>query len=348
MQLVGEPHFRFVRDNFSRMTNIREKSPCCRERVRRFGARRRQCVRCGKTWRVWKKKRGRKKKRIGVDAAEKFVRHRALPTRAPQSGVPQTRNERQYRLSRSRAVCAHALPWPDLPEHGALIAIADALVKYIENEWHTWYFILVRRPVDDHAAILPSYHRKGTETVAGWRAAFDKVDPAIRSRIMALVCDGHRGLRYEARWQGWLLQRCHFHLIARIQSRRSKWRTSQHWKEGNHIFGLVKRILTEPDSASLRFAIEELEEIGWTNRSPEIRRILSGFVNNHSEFRTYLEHCSLRLPITSNTAESLIGLVEDVSRRARGFKLIDTFNEWVACVIKTRKTIRCLPPKSTN
>lgn len=330
------------------MSNIREKSPCCRERVRRFGARRRQCVRCGKTWRVWKRTRGRKRTRTSVDIAKRFVFNRELPTRAQRSGVQKTRNERQYRLSQSRVLCVQTLPWPKPSTDSALIAIADALVKYIEGEWHTWYFILVRRPADDAAIILPPYHQRGTETVVGWRAAFDALDPLVRSRIVALVCDGHRGLRFEAQWQGWLLQRCHFHLLARIQSRRSKWRTSQHWEEGKRIFELVKRVLTETDGSRLKSVIEELEEIGWTNRSPEIRNVLSGFVNNHCEFQTYMDHPELCLPITSNTAETLIGLIEEVNRRARGFKHITTFNEWVICVIKTRKTIRCAPPKSTN
>ena len=285
--------------------------------------------------------------RVSTDIARRFVFNRMLPTRAPRAGVPHTRNERQYRLARSRSACA-SLSYPEAPTSGPIITIADALVKYIEGEWHTWYFILVRRPEDNEAVIMPPYHRRGTETVAGWRAAFDALDPAVRSRIVALVCDGHRGLRYEARWREWLLQRCHFHLIARIQSRRSKWRTSQHWAEGKRIFELVKRVLTEADATSLKDVLEELEEIGWTNRSPEIRRIIAGFMTNHLEFRTYLEYPSLRLPTTSNTAEALIGLVEDVSRRARGFKRIDTFNEWIVCVLKTRKRIRCAPPESTD
>jgi len=330
------------------MLKQREKSPCCRGGVRRFSARRRQCILCGKTWRVWKKKRGRRKIRVSLDIARRFVFNRLLPTRAPRSGVRQTRNERQYRLSLSRAISAKTLPWPLIPEGGSLIAVADALVKYIENQWHTWYFILVRRPKDNEAVILPAYHQKGTETVAGWRAAFDRVEKTVFSRIQALVCDGHRGLTFEAKWRGWLLQRCHFHLIARIQSRRSKWRTSQHAKEGQRIYDLVKRVLLEKDKSRLPPLINALEEIAWYTPSGDLRSTLKGFVNHYEEFRAYLAHPALRLPTTNNTAETLVGLVEDVSRRARGFKRISAFDEWVSCVIKTRKTIRCVPQKSTN
>lgn len=342
------PSFRFLSDHFSCMTNIHEKSPCCREDVRRFGGRRRQCVRCGKTWRVWKRKRGRKKIRVSPSIARQFVFHRVLPTRAPRAGVRHTRNERQYRLSRSRACCAQTLPWPSVPQEGPLIAIADALVKYIEREWHTWYFVLVRKREGGRAVILPAYHRKGTETVMGWRAAFDQAGEAVLSRIQALVSDGHRGLTFEAKWRGWLLQRCHFHLIARIQSRRSKWRTSQHTEEGRRIYGLVAQVLTAAEETRLPPLINALEEIAWHTPSHDLQRTLLGFVNHYEEFRTYLAHPLLRLPTTNNTAETLIGLVEDVSRRARGFRTISVFHEWVSCVIKTRRTIRCAPRKSTN
>lgn len=46
--------------SFACMTPIHAKSPCCGALVRRFGKRRRQCTHCKRTWRVRKKKRGRK------------------------------------------------------------------------------------------------------------------------------------------------------------------------------------------------------------------------------------------------------------------------------------------------
>ena len=195
--------------------------------------------------------------------------------------------------------------------------------------------------MSDRAVALPPYHRQGTETVAGWRKAFDAVEPNILARIESLVCDGHVGLVSESKWQEWKLQRCHFHLIARIQSRRSKWQSSRHYEEGWHIYTLVKRVLEEPYEEKLAPAINELEEIGWTNRSPEIKRTLAGFVNHFQDYRTYLRHPELNLPTTNNTAESFIGFVEEVCRRAKGFKNVDVLNEWVVCVSKTRATIKC-------
>ena len=326
------------------MKKKHEKSSCCRGQVRRFGGRRRQCVMCKKTWRVWKTRRGRKKLRVSVEIAHRFVMHRLLPVRSPQAGPMLSRNERAYRLGQSRTRCASLCPWPIVPE-GNLIAVADALVKYVEGTWHTWYFVLVRALEETEATVLPPFHRIGTETSTGWCEAFDALNAPIRNRIKALVCDGHTGLVYEARWRGWLLERCHFHLIARIQSRRSKWKTSQHYEEGRHLYCLVKRVLSESNERQLQEVVNELEEIGWETPSKDLKNTLKGFVNHYQEFRTYLYHPQLRLPITNNTAETFIGLVEEVGSRARGFKNVSVLNEWITCVCKTRKKIRCAPPE---
>lgn len=291
---------------------------------------------------MWKATRGRRKRRVTPQAAQQFILHRRLPVRAGN------RNKLQYRLAQSRALCAERCPWPPVPGKGPLIAIADAMVKYVERAWHTWYFILVRNPKADEAVVLPPFHRKGTETTNGWQEAFAAVDPAILSRIQALVSDGHCGLVYEARWRGWLLQRCHFHLIAAIQARRSRLKTSRHYAEGQRLHELVKRVLSEPDEAIVPSLINALEETGWHTPSRKLRGVLLGFANHYREFRTYLSRPELRLPITSNTAETLIGIVEEVLSRARGFKRVPVLNEWILCICKTRKAVRCRPHASTK
>lgn len=325
------------------MLKKHQKSPCCQGSVKRIGARRRQCLECNKTWSTWKRKRGRKKLRVSSLIAKRFVLARRLPTRCFDERKKRTRNKNQYRLAKSRTKCADDCPWPAVPPKGSLIVVADALVKYVERKWYTWYFILVRGIDDTRATILPPFYLQGTETVRGWKLAFDHVEQAVLQRMVALVSDGHRGLIYEAKWRGWHIQRCHFHLIARLQSRRSKWKTSRHFEEGNHIYALVKKALDEPWLN--QNILNELEEISWTNRSPEIRSVLAGFVNHVEEYRTYLAHQELQLPTTNNTAETTIGLVEEVCRRARGFKTVLITNEWIMVVVKTRKSISCAPKK---
>lgn len=277
------------------------------------------------------------------DMAHRFVRMRLFPVRVSHSGMPLSRNERQSRLAASRRHCVTRCPWLPPPVQGPLIAVADALVKRMERCWHTWYFVLVRRPDDTTAVVVPTYHAQGTETQEGWRQAFAQLSPPVHTRIVALVSDGHAGLVNHAKRQGWVIQRCHFHLLARLQGRRSRWRTGRHVEEGKRIFSLTRTILTTPDAAALPSLINELEEIGWTSHSPEIRRVLSGFVNHVDDYRAWLRHPELRLPATNNTAETLIGLIEEVNRRARGFRTVAVLNEWITVATKTRATIRCAP-----
>lgn len=280
--------------------------------------------------------------------AHRFVRMRLFPMRVSRSGMPLSRNERQYRLAASRRHCVNRCPWPPPPAGGPLIAVADALVKHVERHWHTWYFVLVRRPADMHAVILPPYHERGTETQEGWARAFAQLPGEVHTRIGALVSDGHAGLVNHAKRQGWLIQRCHFHLLARLQGRRSRWRSGRHVAEGQRIFSLTRQILTVTDAAALPPVVNALEEIGWTSSSPEIRRVLSGFVNHVDDYRTYLRHPELRLPTTNNAAETLIGLVEAVMRHARGFRNAAVTHEWVTVVVKTRSSIRCAPKNQQN
>lgn len=325
-----------------------EKSPCCRGAIRRFGGRRRQCGVCLKTWSAWKRKRGRKRLRVSITLAHRFIYARLLPIRAERSGHHQSRNERQYRLAASRHLCAASCPWPSFPKKEALIVVADALVKQVARRWQTVYFILVRAVEDNEAVILQPFYREGTETVIGWRQAFDALPESIHSRIVALVCDGHRGLVHEALWRKWVLQRCHFHLISRIQGRLSKWRTGRNFEEGRRIFSLVRRVLTAEENIPLHPTLARLEEYAWDAHSPELRKTLLGFVNHYEDYRAYLRHPALRLPTTNNTAEALIGLIEELCSRTRGFITLASFQEWVAAIVKTRKTIRCAPAKKKN
>lgn len=115
----------------------------------------------------------------------------------------------------------------------------------------------------------------------------------------------------------------------------------RHYEEGKRIYELVKTVLTAPDEQILAPVINELEEISWTSNSPGIRTVLGGFVNHYQDYRTYLTRSDLRLPTTNNTAETLVGLIEELSRRGRGFRTVQTFNKWIAAIIKIRKTVRC-------
>lgn len=241
----------------------------------------------------------------------------------------------------SRDALVERLPWPRVPQSGSLIVIADAFLQYTEHAWHTWYCILVRPVHGEDATILKPFCRKGTEVAEGWHEAFAAVPGELLSRIKALVSDGHNGLILEAGYRGWLMQRCHFHLIARLQQHRSRWMRGLHEREGKRIYALIMQALETRSPRILARSLAHLAVVGRTTTSREVRRILSGFLTNHADYRTYLRYPELHLPTTSNTAEAFVGIIRDLCRRARGFRTVRTMNQWIDALVKARKTIKC-------
>lgn len=231
--------------------------------------------------------------------------------------------------------------WPDVPAAVPLVAVADAWTKKPRGSYHTWYGIFLRPVAGNRAAIMPLSHCPGRESIAGWQAAFDAIPEDILGRIAALVADGHKGLVNKAKGRNWLLQRCHFHLVAAIQGRRSRWHDSRHRKEGEYLYQLVSEILTTQDQAALARLINEVEVIGWQTKSNQLRKVLSGFVSHVDDYRTYLKHPEFNLPRTSNTAEAFFSLAERLCERARGFSSAASLDRWMAALVKHRRVITC-------
>lgn len=243
-------------------------------------------------------------------------------------------------LKKSRDMFILVTPWQPVPR-GRLIMVADAVIEYIEGHWYAVYLMLVRAVCDTEAIILPPLITRGTETAAGWKAAMDSLPETVRKRVVALVCDGHNGLLTEAKWRAWPLQRCHFHLLSRIQSRRSRWKIARHKVEAEKIFRHAHRVLEHPNECEIQDSLTVLEEIGWTSGSPEIRKVLSGFVRNFRDHRLYLKRPDLHLPTTNNTAESLASSIADLKYRMRGFPTLHSFTHWVIALLKFKKKIAC-------
>jgi len=283
------------------MNKKHEKSACCRAKIIKYGRRRRQCVSCRKTWRVWKCARGRKKKRVNHNLVKAFLNREtiAISKRAEKRG--QSESTLQDALRKSRDAFLLHEPYAPIPR-GDLIMVADAVIELIKGRWVTTYLMLLRSVSGNVAVILPPFFRRGTETWEGWSEAFETIPETAQIRIKALVCDGHVGLVGEAKEKRWVLGRCHFHLLARIQSRRSLSFIARNKKEAEIIFLHVRTILYGRNEQSILTSLNVIEEIGWISSSPTIRTTLSGFVKHYEDYRTYLEYPDLHLPTTNNTA----------------------------------------------
>lgn len=322
------------------MKKKHEKSACCRADIIKYGNKRRQCVECRRTWSVWKKRRGRKRKRIGANLARAFLNREiaSLAALARKRNCSEAHVQETFRKSRECFI--QKTSWPIVPQ-GDLIIVADGVMEMIERRWHTVYLMLVRSLSSNTAVILPSLIARGTETALGWRMAMDTIPVSVMNRIRAIVCDGHRGLVGAGLRNRWVIQRCQFHLLARIQSRRSRFRIARNKKEAEAIFAHVRVVLSSTDETAVNASLVTLEQIGWKSTSPEIRNVLSGFVKNYRDYRSYLTHPSLHLPTTTNTAECLASAVADLKQRMRGFPTLRSFERWIIALLKFKKQIAC-------
>lgn len=317
------------------MTKKHAKSPCCDEKIIRFGGKRRQCVRCKKTWRLRPKRRGRK----AILHKGKII-ERLLSSRRSREESGNERAKHLARLRKDRDVFNKKELWILAPK-GPLIIIADAIVRYYQGKWHTWYFVLVRAVSGEDAVILPPHHLEGKETPLGWKETMSAISLKTLNRVKALVSDGHLGLMLIAKERGWKISRCHFHLLRAIGARRSKRSMGRHRDEALLLNELAKCVLEEVNKKKVALALTRIKEIAGTTTSKILKKVLMGFLKSAPDYRTYLEHPELKLPTTSNTAESLNALIGDLTFRARGFRSIASLSAWINALCKERKIIKC-------
>ena len=331
------------------MKTLHAKSPCCRGRIIRYGRRRRQCVTCKKTWRIREKRRGRKSKRVPPNFFLKYL-NQEIPSLYVLARTKKTKSEdrlkRELRCGLKKFL--RHTPWPILPTGKPLIAVADAMIQTINKKMYTFYFILLRTIEDNKAIIAKPYVKQGPESWLGWQEAFNQLPGPVLGSILALVSDGHTGLISAAKRNNWIIQRCHFHLIAKIQGRRSRWTRSRHREIGQRLYFLAREVLTNSDEKVIQKYLKELTIIEDYTSSRLLKTYLSGFIRYYKEYRTYLYHPELNLPTTSNSVESIIGSIRKLCHRAHGFRTIESLILWTHALLKNKKFATCngkLPTK---
>lgn len=322
------------------MNKKHEKSSCCSAPIRLFGARRRQCVSCKRTWRVWPKKQGRKRVRLNVKSLFEYF-----------GGTLKNKRLKKRTLSAHlRSLLGKFnsnTPWPPVPEEN-LIVIADGLIQFFKKEKYTIYFILVRSITGSRAFILPPYMRKGEEATLGWHEAFAQIPNDVFVRIKALVCDGHTGLVYLAKANYWVLQRCQFHLLARVAHNASFGPLGKNKGIGLKVKNLMELVLYHKNSTVILLAIEALRKIKKGISSRNFKTVISGFTRHYEDYRSYLNFPEYNLPTTSNTAESLNALIRNLQYRAKGFNTPKSLFAWIEGFCKYKKSITCNPKNQPN
>lgn len=299
------------------MATQHAKSPCCRGRIHHFGKRRRQCRVCKQTWSVRKKQRGRKRKRLA----------RALLNRILLERHTIAHEQRYLRLSRNAIAVRYANamqavvknPYPaTLVPRGPHALLGDGLYfKFKRKEW-VMYLMAVKSPRGKKAYFLDPVLIEGRECYERWVQAIVTISLAVKKRICAFVSDGFRGSQSLSEQNGWLHQRCHFHLLANLVrgkgKRRYRIRSS---KLRDKLLEATRIILNNQSARILARARKTIRQlISRPTCPPYIRKQALEFLEREQDFQIYLRYPKLNLPTTTNAIESTGRMMRKATRTA--------------------------------
>lgn len=319
------------------MHKIHAKSPCCGERIIRYGKRRRQCTACAHTWRTRKKRRGRKQIRRTIALIERVFR---APHSSPASG-------RRLSVSTLRARFRRTLQWflnhqPSLTiPDGPLVLIVDGLWFKFQGVHWVLYLCALKSPGASVAYFLEPILLEGREVMARWLIAIEAIPAEYRERIVAFVSDGFHGSKRIIARHGWVHQRCHFHLIAQLQMNRGSWKLKN--REGRQlretIYCDVRAALRERDDIRCGIITERLYGLIALPTCPRrLRIVVQDFLANLDSFRAYLNYSHLGLPTTTNTLESMNHLIRE---RTRTLPTPASLRAWATALISMNRKLVC-------
>lgn len=324
------------------METLHAKSPCCRGRIYRFGNRRRQCSKCSRTWRIRRKRRGPKRRRVPATIVPRVI----------QEGVTITSIARrrhcspvaiQKHVRRAMEQFLRSPNRPRIPE-GPLILVIDGMWLWFRSSgWHIMYLMALRAVDDNVAYFVDPVSLPGKETSVGWQEAIATLPQSVRKRIRALVSDGLRGVKPLAQANSWIFQRCHFHLSAKFQQKHVLriYRVASRRVRDDILAALGETVRTTSESRLLKLQ-GTLRNLSNNPACPwYLRMQVREFLRYLGDFRTYLCYPELHLPITTNTVETMIRLLRRLVRKSHGFRTPASAHRWITTFIRLKRTIAC-------
>ena len=319
------------------MGTRRGKSTCCGQRVQRFGDRRRRCSQCGRTWRIRKKKRGRKPGRIAHELVQRTIsERRPLVRQALRRGLSAPTLRQRFR--RALQWFLERAPEPP-PPAGELVLIADALWFRFGKERWTLYLLAVKPLEAAWARFLDPVLLPGKECLSQWRVATQTIPPQLSPRIRAFVSDGFRGSKALARAGGWIHQRCHFHLIAQLQGRLGRHKHLPGRGVREAIYGRIREALETASPARLALLRQELRQLSRRPSCPKrFRMFTRDFLRELDAFRAYRRYPQLHLPTTTNVIESMGKVLRD---QLRPLSTPAALLRWATAIIRLRPPMVC-------
>jgi hypothetical protein len=165
------------------MMTLHAKSPCCSALVRHYGTRRRQCTQCKSTWRIRRKKRGRKRKRVAKVLLERVLLGKHTTTQESKRLAISTRGvAKRYTATMRKTVdSSYASKFPK----GPYALIADgAYFKFERRDWVL--YIMALKPIHSNKAyFLNPVLVKGKEKYGIWNEIINTIPKHVKKHIKA-------------------------------------------------------------------------------------------------------------------------------------------------------------------
>ena len=327
------------------MKTLHAKSPCCQGNIYRFGSRRRQCRACGRTWRIRRKKRGRKLKRSTLRLSGRvFTEYTRIASWAHRQHISLA--AASFRLRGAMKQTLRVRQHRTLPV-GHYALLGDGLYfKFKHREWVM--YLMAVKPAHRHKAFfLEPILLEERECYERWVKAIATIPPKVKSRIRAFVSDGFRGSQLLSEQNHWLHQRCHFHLLAALVRGKGKRRYRVRGSRVRDKILEATRIVLSSRNADVLAQTRKtiLTLVRHPLCPPYIRKQSLEFLERERNFRTYLHYPKLNLPTTTSALESAGKLIRRATSTARTPQSVllraTTF-------LRLRKSITCNGKSSTK
>lgn len=222
---------------------------------------------------------------------------------------------------------------------GPLILLVDALwFRFGEQRW-TLYLTALRPARGSLATFLDPVLLPGKENLSSWQEVVDAIPADLRESVTAVVSDGFAGVKRLAHSHRWVLQRCHFHLIATLQARRGTRRSLTGAALREQIYQLVRSALRLRDHRQLDTIKAQLRTLAASPLCPRrLRMIVRQFLRELPAFLSYQSHPNLSLPTTTNAVESMGSIIRATTR---GIPTPQALQRWATAIIRLRPHITC-------
>lgn len=313
---------------------------CLKPVVQRHGRRRRRCVVCGRTWSIRPRPRGRKPKKPSPTLTQRvFVDGESIGRLARDCHRSVETVRRRCREG-CRALVARR-PLPELPVVDCPLAlVADGLWSRFSGRIWVAYDMAVKPAGIPAAFFLDPVMIEGRECARTWLHALTTIPLPVGERIRALVADGFRGCRMIARQRGWILQRCHRHLDAKLLGPPGRRRNVCGAAVREAALDAIREARSTADPKRAAELCRELAGyVGYSELSRRIAGVIRRFLHDIVLYRAYLDYPELELPTTTNAVES---------RHSRLRSIVSGVNNPQAAILRIRAYTRLHPSITCN